>query len=44
VRARLDDPAPYLGANNAVEVLILPDNLESFVNYAQIDVVWYGRF
>lgn len=44
IRARLDDPAPYIGPNNAVEVLVLPEELDTYVTYAQIDVTWYGQF
>ncbi len=44
VRVRLDSPAPYIGPSNAVQVLILPEELDDFVTYAQIDVTWYGQF
>jgi hypothetical protein len=44
MRARVADPAPYLGPGNAVEVLLVPDNINTYVSYAQIDVTWRGTF
>ena len=44
VRAVIDDPARFLGPSNAVSVRVVPDSLNGFVSYEQLDVTWYGMF
>ena len=44
VRGSIEDTGPYLGPNGAVEVLVVPDDINSFVNYAEIGVRWHGTF
>lgn len=44
MRASLTDSAPYLGPGGAVEVLIIPDDVNAFVSFAEIGVRWHGTF
>lgn len=44
VRETLDAPARFVGPANAVQVLIVPNNFNTQVQYAQIDITWYGTF
>ncbi len=44
VRGTIEDVAPYLGPNQAVELLLIPDDINYFVNYAEIGVRWHGTF
>jgi hypothetical protein len=44
IRTTIDTPDRYLGPSNAVEVLVVPDNLAGFADFGQIDVTWHGTF
>jgi hypothetical protein len=44
MRASLDEIAPYLGPNDAVEVLILPDDINGLASFSEIGVRWHGAF
>ncbi|MBN2471215.1 MAG: hypothetical protein JXN59_10860 [Anaerolineae bacterium] len=44
VRGTIEDTAPYLGPNQAVELLLIPDDVNYYVSYAEIGVRWHGTF
>ncbi len=44
IRATIDDPAVFIGPENAVKVLVIPDDVNNFTDFAQIDVTWHGTF
>ena len=44
IRATIEDPAPFIGPANAVQVLVVPDTLSGLVTYEQVDVTWTGVF
>ncbi len=43
-RATLDHPDRYLGPGQAVQVLVVPNNLSDLVDIGQVDVTWHGTF
>ncbi len=44
VRATIEAPARFVGPANAVQVLVVPNNINAAVQYAQLDVTWHGTF
>lgn len=43
-RATLDDPGRFLGPGQAVQVLIVPDNVTDLIDVGEVDVTWTGTF
>ncbi len=43
-RIAVPDPARFVGPANAVQVLVTPTVVGTYVTYQQVDVTWYGEF
>jgi len=44
IQTTLDAPDRFLGPSNAVEVMVVPDDLTGFADFGEVDVTWHGTF